>query len=424
MRVTRNRASDYDPAWSPDSRRIAFVSSRDGDSEIYVVNVDGSGTTRLTGVPGEDENPAWSPDGARIAFWSDRDDDADIYVMNSDVDQPRWRSRRTTTMTSYSPWSPDGARIAFTSDRDRQGDEEIFAMNADGSGVVQLTATSGDTDDWWPTWSPDGARIAFVSDRTDDAEIFVMNADGKAPRNVTNEEEFDDFNPNWDAQRPYPVHERSRRESRNRDRPCRRLGATSPRSQSSFGIRLTRSSDGAFVAFASDRDGDSEIFVTTATGRGLRQLTKDTRFDDFEPAWSPDGARLAFSRADEFGGEYMYVMNADGSHQRFVLEGDDVCCADWSPDGRRIALSHDGDIVVVNADGSGRRLVSAAGDNTSPSWSPDGRSIVFDSDRDDDWDIFVVSALGGPPALLTKNGADDEWPELVSRRAPHRLLAG
>ena len=68
---------------------------------------------------------------------------------------------------AFPSWSPDGSRIAFTSDRDRQGDDEIFAMNADGTGVVQLTTTNGSIDDWWPAWSPDGSRIAFVSDRAE-----------------------------------------------------------------------------------------------------------------------------------------------------------------------------------------------------------------------------------------------------------------
>ncbi|MGH3079047.1 MAG: TolB family protein, partial [Gaiellaceae bacterium] len=109
---------------------------------------------------------------------------------------------------------------------------------------------------------------------------------------------------------------------------------------------------------------------------------------------------------------FLYTMNADGSRPRFLFEASDMCCPDFSPDGRRIALSVNGEIYVVNTDGRGRRLVSGAGFNTSPSWSPDGRRIVFDSDRDeDDWEIFVVPAGGGPALQLTDNEVDDEWPD-------------
>ena len=113
--------------------RIAFVSGRDGDSEIYVMNADGSGVSRLTDNPGRDWNPRWSPDGGRIAFTSDRDGDSEIYVMNADGSGV---SRLTdNSADDHNPsWSPDGGRIAFNSDRD--GGWEIYVMNADGSGVT------------------------------------------------------------------------------------------------------------------------------------------------------------------------------------------------------------------------------------------------------------------------------------------------
>ncbi len=297
------------------------------------------------------------------------------------------------------------------SDRDRQGDDEIFSMNADGSGVTQLTSTSGSIDDWWPVWSPDGMRIAFVSDRRGDAEIFVMNADGKSQVNVTNASDIDDETPSWARDgRILFTSDRAANlgvEMAASDGSARRVLAPSPHSENT----VAWSADGTLLAFVSDRDGDDEIYVVAATGRGLRQVTHDQRFDDLDPAWSPEGNRLAFVREDEFGSEFLYVMRSDGTRPRFLLEGSDVCCADWSPDGQRIALALDGDIVVVDADGTGRRLVSGGGSNSSPSWSPDGRSIVFDSDHDDDWDIFVAPARGGPASLLTKNDVDDEWPD-------------
>jgi Tol biopolymer transport system component/tRNA A-37 threonylcarbamoyl transferase component Bud32 len=159
-RLTNNPAHDCSPSWSPDGRRIAFHSDRDGDAEIYVMNADGSGLTRLTDNPADDWIPAWSPDGTRIAFESERDEpDPDncgldcnweIYVMNADG-SGQTRLTNNPAWDSSPAWSPDGRYIAFDSDRD--GDAEIYVMNADGSGLIRLTNNSG-LHDRHPSWGP------------------------------------------------------------------------------------------------------------------------------------------------------------------------------------------------------------------------------------------------------------------------------
>ena len=165
------------PSAAPPLGTIAFVSARDGNQEIYVMNADGSGVSRLTNTPATDIDPAWSPDGRRIAFASDGDGTHriyDIYVMNADGSGV---TRLTNDpVTAWGPaWSPDGTKIAFESYRDGNG--EIYVMNPDGSAVTNLTHDPAD--DAWPAWSPDGAKIAFARENESyKDEIYVMSPDG------------------------------------------------------------------------------------------------------------------------------------------------------------------------------------------------------------------------------------------------------
>ena len=262
-RLTVHDAFDSRPDWSPDGRRIAFNSNRDGNWEVYVMNADGSGVTRLTENDVVDGSPTWSPDGTRIAFDSTRDGDWDIYVMNADGSGVT----RLTDNDAYdlSPvWSPDGRRMAFQSQRD--GNWEIYVMNAAGSGVTRLTYNSAQ--DGSPAWSPDGRRIAFSSGRDGKREIYVMDAAGVTRLTVR---DAHDVGPAW-------------------------------------------SPDGRRIAFTSKRDGNLEIYVMNADGSGVTRLTyNDAR--DLAPAWSPDGRRIAF-HSNRDGNFEIYVMNASGEPPR------------------------------------------------------------------------------------------------------------
>jgi Tol biopolymer transport system component len=253
-------ARPVEAAFPGQNGKIVFRSSRDGDAEIYSMNADGSGLTRLTNDPGPDLHPTWSPDGSKIAFSRLLEGaNFEIFVMDADgTDQTNLTDNPASDQIPA--WSPDGTRLAFTSSRDSGSD--IIVMDADGTDQTNLT--DGPFRDISPAWSPDGTKIVFRRDNG----IAVMNADGTAVTLLTSGP-FQDAAPTW-------------------------------------------SPDGTKIAFASDRDGNFEIYVMNADGTDQTRLTDHPRYD-LSPAWSPDGCKIVFaSGRDNLGGD-IHVMDADGT---------------------------------------------------------------------------------------------------------------
>ncbi|HEY3214400.1 MAG TPA: hypothetical protein VGL16_14490 [Actinomycetota bacterium] len=176
--------------WSPDGSRIAFVGGGlDDDSEIFVMNADGTGLTQLTDNDATDDLVEWRPSTDELSFRSNRDGPLTLYIMNADgSDQGRLLDFPSADRHE---WSPDGSRLAFVgSDGKDDGDgchedHELYVMNANGSGLLRLTDDEYYEQD--PTWSPDGSQIAFsASNQSDYAwDVFVVNADGTNLRRVT-----------------------------------------------------------------------------------------------------------------------------------------------------------------------------------------------------------------------------------------------
>jgi Tol biopolymer transport system component len=240
VNLTQNPAADIEPDWSPDGTRIAFVSDRDGNNEIYLMNADGTNQVRLTSSLAADENPDWSPDGNSIAYVSDRDGNREIYVLASDGSSVV-RLTNNPAVDEHPAWSPDGSRIAFQAERGAVGDFEVFVMNADGTDPVNISVNAPEFDGR-PAWSPDGTRIAFTSARDGgNFEIYVMNADGSEPERLTESDDIDSY-PEW-------------------------------------------SPDGGYLAFRSDRVGNAEVFVMLGDGTVPVNRTNNPA-TDCHPSWT------------------------------------------------------------------------------------------------------------------------------------------
>jgi len=266
--------AEFDVTCGPVTQ-LAFVSTADGNPEIYVINSNGTGSTRLTLHPAADVKPAWSPDGTKIAFQSDRDGNAEIYLMNADGSNVV-RLTNDAADDAQPAWSPDGVKIAFASNRD--GNAEIYVMNADGSNPVRLT--NGPADDAEPAWSPNSSKIAFTSNRDGNAEIYVMNADGSGVARLTSDPSAASAAPDW-------------------------------------------SPDGSKIAFSrrwcSGASCFEGIFVMNADGSGVNQVTC---CEAHGPVWSPDGRKIAFT-ANASVSPVIAVIRADGTDLVELTSGAD-----------------------------------------------------------------------------------------------------
>jgi Tol biopolymer transport system component len=205
--LTNNSADDFWPAWFPDGRRIAFASNREGNVELYVMPLDESGrpieATRLTNNPAADWMPAVSPGGQKIAFVGERDGDQEIYVIKSAPEGPENPARQRTFNRRYDAfpnWSPDGTKLVWAILRHATG-WDIRVMNSRGGGG-KTDLTTVEAHDMDPAFSPDGQYIVFDSNRDGTSDIWRMRTDGTEATNLTPNSSGFDTDPDW---QPLPM---------------------------------------------------------------------------------------------------------------------------------------------------------------------------------------------------------------------------
>ncbi len=275
------------------------------------------------------------------------------------------------------PPPASGARFAFTSNRD--GDYEIYLIEADASGLRQLT--DNETFDFDADWSPDGNSIVYVTTIGGYAEIMVMDADGENVRQLTDNREIRDSDPAW-------------------------------------------SPDGTRIAFSSERDGDFDIYTMRPDGSDVQQITFNDNLDDLNPSWSPDGEMLVYyaREPENAASSELYIVPAGGGAPQRLTANDVLDqWPDWSPDGTRIVFTSGLDAanpgwrslyLLDLASGEIGPLTESVGRDDDPVWSADGRYIAFDSDRDGDgvFDLYVLELETREVRRVTSEDGNDVAP--------------
>jgi TolB protein len=258
--------------------QIAFVSTRDGSKELYVMDYDGSNQRRVTTHRSITLSPSWSPDGESLAYTSFNRGTSDLYIINR---RGGGRMRLTTNvnLNTAPSFSPDGREIAFVGSI--AGNPDIYIIGTDGKGMRRLT--SGNSIESTPAWSPTGRQIAFTSSRNGTPQIYVMDAEGSNVRRVS-------FDGNWNDDASWS--------------PSGDLLAYTSWVNGRFQIRIMNlvtqestvlagegsneqpswSPDGKSIIFASNRSGGWQIYRIGIDGRGLTRLTSTG--ENNAPRWS------------------------------------------------------------------------------------------------------------------------------------------
>jgi Tol biopolymer transport system component len=331
----RNRLHDrryraQTPALTPHHRKQASRRPGSSPGRLFTFCALAVSAAVLFACSGDEPRPL------RLVFYSDRDGDDEIYLMEADGTGVQQLTNEPGR--DYEPdGSPDGDSILFASQREGGNSSHLYVMGIDGSAVRRLTfgnvAPDRQLDDYGE-WSPDGERIVFQRSMIPEggkpyADVWLLDPESGEERALTDTAEFWDSTPSVSADGESVLFE----SNRSGDFELYRMpidGGEAVRLTESSGLDIAakESPDGKQIAFVSDRDGDFEVYVIDADGSNVRQLTSNAERDGC-PQWSPDGRRLVFY-SERDGDPEIYVMNADGSDQRRLTESpgrDQV--ADW-----------------------------------------------------------------------------------------------
>lgn len=425
--LTTFSGAESTPAFSPDGKSIAFSygGEKNENLDLYIKEIDGERTLRLTNHPANDNDPAWSPDGASLAFTRRTQSEGGIYVLPTGGGA----ERKLTSLSPQRPggiagselsWSPDGTLLAFGDRESSQSPLRINLLNlATGERRVLTNPAAGSLGDFLPAFSPDAKTIAFVRNppaSDSRREVMLIPVAGGEARQVTK-----------DMRRINSLawlgndHELL-------------FSGVAPGEDTSIGLvqmdvntlqykRLT-GPDAILMGGVYDRQNRRLCYVkadydvdvmrlglkgTAVTNQPPEKLIGSTKIE-FYQRYSPDGTKLVYQTALS-GNETLWMCDSDGQNQRQLISDPKFSPGwpNWSPDSKQISFTRylDGKAAIFALHletGEQRKLVQNNFNNSTPSWSRDGNWIYFSSDRTGESQIYKVPVSGGEPVQITKHG--------------------
>ncbi len=392
---------EINPTWSA-AGKIAY----ERDTQIWVMNDNGSGQTQFPGITEAARDPVWSPDGTKLAYANGAFSGGNVWVINADGTN---KQQLTTGGGEAPSWSPDGTKIVYK----RSGG--IFTINADGTNETPVTTNSYDR----PSWSPDGLKIAF-----DGGGITTVNADGtNLIRIIANQILFpnccDTINqsPAWQPVSQTPGTFTISGRVTKYGIP---LSGATVNLTGTVNSSVTTNSVGDYQFSELPAGGQYTVSPSfskhyfTPANHFIFSLTSNLTALNFgvdkfcQNGKCVRNGKIAFIR-----GGTIYTINPDGTGETDITSNvPSDSSLDWSPDGSNIVFvsTRDGneEIYRMNSDGSNVvRLTNDAGRDGGPFYSPDGTKIVFSTNRDGNFEIYQMDANGNNPVRLTSNSGSD-----------------
>lgn len=479
--LTSTATTETDADWSPDGEWIAY-SDGNNNSDIWIIPATGGEPRQLTTDPGNDILPRWSPDGKRLLFVSDRGSgQRNVWTISTDGKVETLFQVTTDTDSLYMNivnWSPDGSRIVYSAKRGKHVD--LWVISDKGENARQITNLPGWS--WDPDWSPDGKWIAYNFKAEDDdfgaTDLWVVSAAGGTPRPLLNEPgaQFcpawspdgewiaycgfrpDDIRPRMDVWlfpsnggKPQRVSDSNYVNFRPRWAPNGRhllydatenigmaniydIGSQTNRLiiPSMAAIRaLDWSPDGRSIVFLQNAADGFDIWRQAVTGGEPLKITTNGAFSMTRNAslsWSPDGRLIAFNPILDGEGVILTIPAAGGEPDRIDLgvEKGTIGNISWSPEGSTIAFNFrtlgNWDIwTVPSAGGRAEKLLDWSGHELDATWSPDGQKIVFAASGS-----ATVEHTGGEfdSAIWMLSVGDGQVSKLTEGERPHWLPGG
>ncbi len=426
-------ANESRPLYSPDGKRLAFISTRTGNGDIYVLTFATGDLERLTFDDGLDQLDSWSPDGRYVYFSSTSREIAgmnDVFRVNADGGTPMPVSADRYTNEYWAAPTPNGGAIAVTArgttsgqwwrlGRSHLDESEIWVLR-DAQTMRYERVSAGKSKDTWPMWSPDGGTLYYVSDREGPQNI-VKRATGGQPTAITR---FTSGRVLWPT-----ISTDGRTIAFERDfgiwtldigsgeaKPVSITLRGAPAGPSTERLTLTTgfeemalSPDGKKVAFVAH----GEVFAAPSRDGGNATRVTSTAARERQVSWAPDSRRLVYvSDRDGSQGLYLYDFSS-GQETRLTQAAAGDVTPIFSPDGKSIVFERGGkELRVVELDTKRDRLVTRADLDRVPftsdgavSWSPDGRWLAFiDRAVKGFSNVYVVPSAGGERHQVTFRG--------------------